>query len=34
MAYYDLLNTGRELGVGMPVMSSFENDIARFADSK
>lgn len=32
-AYYDLLNTGRELGVAMPVMSSFENDIARFAAS-
>lgn len=30
-SYYDLLNTGRELGVDMPIMSSFENDIIRFA---
>jgi 2-dehydropantoate 2-reductase len=28
---YDLLNTGRELGVDMPIMNSFENDIIRFA---
>jgi len=26
-AYYDLLNTGRELGVAMPAMSSFEGDM-------
>ncbi len=32
-AYYDLLNTGRELGVDMPIMSSFENDIIRLADT-
>lgn len=32
-AYYDLLSTGRELGVEMPVMSRFENDIIRFAVS-
>jgi 2-dehydropantoate 2-reductase len=32
-SYYDLLNTGRELGVDMPIMSSFENDIIQFADS-
>jgi 2-dehydropantoate 2-reductase len=29
--FYDLLNTGRELGVAMPVMGSFEPDIRRFA---
>jgi 2-dehydropantoate 2-reductase len=29
--YYDLLNTGRELGVNMPAMSSFEPDIREFA---
>jgi 2-dehydropantoate 2-reductase len=29
--YYDLLNTGRSLKVDMPVMSSFEPDIRRFA---
>ena len=33
MSYYALLNTGRELGVDMPTMSSFEKDITRFADS-
>lgn len=33
-SYYDLLNTGRELGVDMPVMSSFEDDILRFTNSK
>jgi ketopantoate reductase len=33
-SYYDLLNTGRELGVPMPVMTSFENDMLRFAGSK
>lgn len=32
MAYYDLLNTGRELGINMPIMSSFESDIIRFAN--
>jgi len=32
ISYYDLLNTGRELAVPMPTMSSFENDIIRFAD--
>jgi hypothetical protein len=30
--FYDLLNTGRELGVAMPVMASFEPDIKQFAD--
>lgn len=30
IAYYHLLNAGRELGVDMPIMSSFENDIIRF----
>lgn len=29
--YYDLLNTGRELGVEMPAMSAFEPDIRNFA---
>lgn len=29
-ACYALLNTGRELGVEMPVMSSFEKDIIGF----
>jgi 2-dehydropantoate 2-reductase len=33
-AYHDLLNTGRELGVDMPIMSSFESDIIRFADAR
>jgi len=33
MSFYDLLNTGRELGVDMPIMSNFESDIIRFADS-
>jgi 2-dehydropantoate 2-reductase len=33
MSYCALLNTGRELGVDMPTMSSFEKDITRFADS-
>jgi ketopantoate reductase len=28
--YYDLLNTGRQLGVDMPAMSAFEPDIQRF----
>ncbi len=28
--YYDLLNTGRKLGVDMPAMSGFEPDIQRF----
>lgn len=28
--YYDLLNTGRELGLAMPVMSAFEPDIQQF----
>jgi 2-dehydropantoate 2-reductase len=28
--YYDLLNTGRRLGVDMPAMSAFEPDIQRF----
>jgi 2-dehydropantoate 2-reductase len=28
--YYDLLNTGRDLGVDMPAMSSFEPDIQAF----
>jgi hypothetical protein len=32
--FYDLLNTGRELGVSMPVMSSFEPDIRRFASER
>lgn len=32
-AYYDLLNTGKELGVPLPVLSGFENDIIRFASS-
>jgi ketopantoate reductase len=30
--FYDLLNTGRELGVKMPVMSSFERDIKEFCN--
>lgn len=30
--FYDLLNTGRNLGVNMPVMSSFEPDIRKFAN--
>jgi hypothetical protein len=29
--FYDLMNTGRELGVAMPAMRSFEPDIRRFA---
>ena len=29
--YYDLLNTGRQLGVDMPAMQAFEPDIQRFA---
>ena len=28
--YYDLLNTGKALGVPMPALSSFEDDIVRF----
>jgi hypothetical protein len=28
--YYDLLNSGRELGVPMPAMSAFEADIREF----
>ena len=28
--YYDLLNTGRQLGVDMPAMSAFESDIREF----
>ena len=28
--YYDLLNTGRQLGVDMPAMSAFEPDVQRF----
>jgi hypothetical protein len=28
--FYDLLNTGRMLGLEMPVMSSFEPDIQKF----
>lgn len=28
--YYDLLNTGRQLGVEMPAMSAFEPDIQKF----
>jgi 2-dehydropantoate 2-reductase len=30
--YEDLMTTGRELGVSMPVMSSYAQDIARFVD--
>jgi 2-dehydropantoate 2-reductase len=30
--FYDLLNTGRKLGVDMPVMSGFEPDIQSFAN--
>jgi hypothetical protein len=29
-----LLNTGKELGIPMPVMSSFEQDIEQFAGGK
>lgn len=29
--FYDLLNTGRRLGVEMPIMSAFEPDIQQFA---
>jgi 2-dehydropantoate 2-reductase len=32
--FYDLLNTGRELGVAMPALSGFEPDIQRFAGAK
>ena len=32
--FYDLLNTGRELGLDMPVLSSFEPDIQKFAATK
>jgi 2-dehydropantoate 2-reductase len=32
--YYDLLNTGRQLGVDMPAMSAFEVDIQRFAPAE
>ena len=28
--YYDLLNTGRQLGLPMPALSAFEPDIQRF----
>jgi hypothetical protein len=31
---YDLLNTGKEPGIAMPVMSSFEHDIEQFAGGK
>lgn len=31
-SYFDLLNTGRKLGVEMPVMASFEQDINTFSD--
>jgi 2-dehydropantoate 2-reductase len=30
--YYDLLNTGRKLGVDMPAMSAFEADIQKFGE--
>jgi hypothetical protein len=30
--FYDLLNTGRRMGIEMPVMSSFEPDIQKFAN--
>jgi 2-dehydropantoate 2-reductase len=29
--YYDLLNTGRQLGVEMPAMSAFEPDVQKFS---
>jgi ketopantoate reductase len=32
-AYYDLFNAGKELGVSLPIMRSFENDIIRFSTS-
>jgi len=32
-AFYDLLGTGRDLQVPMPVMESFERDILRFASA-
>jgi ketopantoate reductase len=32
--YYDLLNMGRQLGVEMPAMNSFEPDIQKFAALK
>jgi hypothetical protein len=32
--FYDLFNTGRKLGLEMPVMSSFEPDIQKFAAMK
>jgi 2-dehydropantoate 2-reductase len=32
--YDDLMSTGRQLGVAMPVMSGYAEDIARFADRK
>jgi 2-dehydropantoate 2-reductase len=34
MSYYDLLNTGKELGIPMPVLSSFEPDIEQFAGGR
>ena len=30
-SYYDLLNTGRKLGMEMPTMASFERDIIQFS---
>ena len=32
-AYYDLVNLGRQLGVAMPTMASYENDIACFGNT-
>ena len=32
-SYYDLLNTGRKLGVEMPVLASFEPDIIKFCSN-
>jgi 2-dehydropantoate 2-reductase len=33
LAYFDVLHTGRDLGLPMPVMSSFEPEVRRFADA-
>jgi 2-dehydropantoate 2-reductase len=33
-AYFDLLSTGRELGIPMPVMNSYEAEVRHFADSQ
>jgi ketopantoate reductase len=33
-AYFDLLSTGRELGIPMPVMSSYEAEVRRFTGSQ